>query len=77
MTRVAFDLNDWEARNYSGEAPLTQQAIEAETATFQNARLWDYRPLKNTLDQLQTVRQYYDFTDVDTDRYRWRVRPAR
>ena len=37
--------------------------------TFPNARLWDYRPLGDTLDQLQTVRQYYDFTDVDTDRY--------
>src|SRR4029078_12714741 len=30
---------------------------------------WDYRPLAKTLDQLQTVRKYYDFTDVDTDRY--------
>jgi uncharacterized membrane protein (UPF0182 family) len=69
MTRVAFDLNGWQASNYSGEAPLTQTAIDNETATFQNARLWDYRPLKDTLDQLQTVRQYYDFTDVDTDRY--------
>ncbi len=69
MTRIAFDLTGWGSTNYSGEAPLTQQAIENETATFQNARLWDYRPLKDTLDQLQTVRQYYDFTDVDTDRY--------
>src|SRR5206468_2540695 len=33
------------------------------------ARLWDYRPLGDTLDQLQTVLQYYDFVDVDTDRY--------
>ena len=43
--------------------------MTAESATFQNARLWDYRPLGATLDQIQTVRQYYDFTDVDTDRY--------
>ncbi|MEO7229569.1 MAG: UPF0182 family protein, partial [Candidatus Limnocylindrales bacterium] len=40
-----------------------------ESATFTNARLWDYRPLGDTLDQLQTVRRYYDFVDVDTDRY--------
>ncbi len=40
-----------------------------ESDTFTNARLWDYRPLQTTLDQLQTVRQYYDFYDVDTDRY--------
>jgi uncharacterized membrane protein (UPF0182 family) len=70
MTRIAFDVADWERRDYSGEAPLTPDAVEKEDATFQNARLWDYRPLRDTLDQLQTVRQYYDFTDVDTDRYR-------
>ena len=70
MTRIAFDVADWERRDYSGEAPLTPDAIDKENATFQNARLWDYRPLRDTLDQLQTVRQYYDFTDVDTDRYR-------
>ena len=47
----------------------TAAAIEAEADTFRNARLWDYRPLGDTLDQLQRVRRYYDFVDVDTDRY--------
>ncbi len=69
MTRLAFDLGGWEVRNYRGEAPLSEAAISEHQATFLNARLWDYRPLGDTLDQLQTVRQYYDFTDVDTDRY--------
>ena len=49
--------------------PLTPAAVAEDADTFQNARLWDYRPLRDTLDQLQTVRQYYNFTDVDTDRY--------
>ncbi len=48
---------------------LTQAALVRDAETFANARLWDYRPLGATLDQLQTVRQYYDFTDVDIDRY--------
>ena len=69
MTRLAFDLNNWEVRDYQGEEPLTEAAIQEHQSTFLNARLWDYRPLGETLDQLQTVRQYYDFTDVDTDRY--------
>jgi uncharacterized protein len=69
MTRLAFDLGTWGTRDYRGEAPLTEAAITEHQATFLNARLWDYRPLGDTLDQLQTVRQYYDFTDVDTDRY--------
>ena len=69
MTRLAYGLNAWEARDYSGNQPLTEAAIRAESDTFTNARLWDYRPLESTLDQLQVVRQYYDFVDVDTDRY--------
>ncbi len=70
MTRLAYNLGSWDPpTNYGGEAPLTQAKIDADAATFQNARLWDYRPLGDTIDQLQTVRKYYDFVDVDTDRY--------
>jgi uncharacterized membrane protein (UPF0182 family) len=69
MTRLAYGLQNWEERQYDGADPLTQKAIDEESATFANARLWDYRPLGDTLDQLQTVRRYYDFKDVDTDRY--------
>ena len=69
MTRLAFGLDQWETRGYRGEAPLSSEDIGEESTTFRNARLWDYRPLGLTLDQLQTVRQYYDFVDVDTDRY--------
>jgi uncharacterized membrane protein (UPF0182 family) len=69
MTRLAFGLDLWSDRAYPGNAPITQEVIAADQDTFQNARLWDYRPLGDTLDQLQTVRTFYDFTDVDTDRY--------
>jgi uncharacterized membrane protein (UPF0182 family) len=76
MTRLAFGFANadgtpaWDdSRRYGGDQPLSQTAIEDEEATFRNARLWDYRPLGNTLDQLQTIRRYYDFVDVDTDRY--------
>ncbi len=69
MTRLAFDLTGWEDRSYRGDQPLTAADLIDEKETFQNARLWDYRPLQTTLDQLQTVRQYYDFYDVDVDRY--------
>jgi uncharacterized membrane protein (UPF0182 family) len=69
MTRVAYGLDTWDDRSFRGEATLDAAAIEAEADTFRNARLWDYRPLGATLDQLQRVRRYYDFVDVDTDRY--------
>ncbi|HET7474144.1 MAG TPA: UPF0182 family protein [Candidatus Limnocylindrales bacterium] len=69
MTRLAFGLDQWSDRPYPGNAPITKDVISADADTFQNARLWDYRPLGDTLDQLQTVRTFYDFYDVDTDRY--------
>ena len=62
-------LDDSLSQDRSREPELTPAMIEDDADTFQNARLWDYRPLRATLDQLQTVRTYYDFTDVDTDRY--------
>jgi uncharacterized membrane protein (UPF0182 family) len=69
MTRLAYDLNGWSDIPFAGDQVLTSDQITKEADTFTSARLWDPRPLKTTLDQLQTVRKYYDFTDVDTDRY--------
>ena len=69
MTRLAYDLGGWTNVPFSGDEVLTAEQIAKEADTFASARLWDPRPLRTTLDQLQTVRKYYDFTDVDTDRY--------
>jgi len=64
MTRLAYDLGGWQDQTYGGTTPLTADALVTDASTFQNARLWDYRPLQTTLDQIQTVRQYYQFVDV-------------
>jgi uncharacterized protein len=69
MTRLSYGVDQWDDKSYQGDAPLTAQDLVDEKTTFMNARLWDYRPLQTTLDQIQTLRQYYDFTDVDVDRY--------
>ena len=76
MTRLAFDLEGWEDRPFHGDEPVTQALVDSEEDTFRNARLWDYRPLQDTLDQLQTVRTLLRLPDVDTDRYVDRRRPA-
>ncbi len=69
MTRLAFGLTGWAGPQYTPQPTVTQTAVEAEAGTIQNVRLWDYRPLGQTLDGLQTIRSYYNFSDVDTDRY--------
>ena len=50
-------------------APLDAATIVRNRATVENVRLWDYRPLLRAYEQLQALRQYYAFSDVDIDRY--------
>jgi uncharacterized protein len=69
FTRRAFDLDTIEVLNYDSSQKLTADALRAEPQTIRNIRLWDYRPLLQTYNQIQALRQYYEFNDVDVDRY--------
>src|SRR5450759_3505510 len=54
---------------YPAVQSLDLAAIQRNGATIRNIRLWDPRPLLNTNEQLQAIRQYYKFNDVGVDRY--------
>jgi len=69
-TRAAFDLDAVELRAFTGEQTLTRAVFDGNAETVDNLRLWDYRPLLITFGQQQILRQYYNFLDVDIDRYR-------
>ena len=69
LTRRAFALDTWTLASDIGRSSLTAADVGNDQATFDNARLWDASPLSSTLDQLQSVRQYYTFTSVNIDRY--------
>ena len=69
MTRLGFNLTGWSTASYTPGPTLTQASLTAEQPTIQNLRLWDYRPLGPTLNNMQLIRNYYSFGDVDTDRY--------
>ena len=68
-TREAFDLDAIEERDFTGEEPPSRALFEENAETLDNLRLWDYRPLLVTFGQQQILRQYYNFLDVDIDRY--------
>ena len=76
FTRKAFGLAAVEVRAYDPSAALDMAAIEANQDTIDNIRLWDWQPLKQTFRQLQQIRSYYTFEDVDVDRYRLGRQPA-
>ncbi|MFH1775675.1 MAG: UPF0182 family protein [Chloroflexota bacterium] len=69
MTRLAFGLDYIEERDIPFEAAPTKQDIANNSTTINNIRLWDYRPMRDTYNQIQSIRPYYDFLDVDVDRY--------
>ncbi len=68
-TRLAYGLDNIEEREFPAEETLTLQDLRKNDATIKNIRLWDTRPLLATYSQLQEIRTYYKFTDIDIDRY--------
>src|SRR3989442_10113166 len=68
-SRRAFGVDRIEQRNFDAETSTEAFDLQANRATLDNIRLWDWHALKDTLTQIQAIRTYYDFTDVDVDRY--------
>ncbi len=69
FTRYGFGLDRIVVTPFPAAGQLTPAALAANTATIQNLRWWDPGPLLDTYRQLQELRLYYDFHDVDVDRY--------
>ncbi|HHV62423.1 MAG TPA: UPF0182 family protein [Firmicutes bacterium] len=69
FTRIAYGLDKIEERKFYPRDDLTYEDLARHEDTLRNVRLWDWRPLKQTYGQLQEIRLYYEFGDVDLDRY--------
>jgi uncharacterized membrane protein (UPF0182 family) len=68
-TRRAFNLEGIEARDFPADTSNEAYELAQNHPTLDNLRLWDYLALQATLRQVQEIRTYYDFNDVDIDRY--------
>jgi len=68
-TRKGFGLDQIELRDFQAEASIQSVDIQNNRDNFENIRLWDWKALQDTLKQIQAIRTYYDFQDVDVDRY--------
>jgi uncharacterized protein len=68
-TRAAYGLKGISVREYPAKPTLTAEDVAANPDTIANIRLWDSTTLKEGFDQLQAIRTYYKFEDVDVDRY--------
>lgn len=68
-TLKAYDLQDVKEVEFPARYDLTIGDIKRNNLTIDNIRLWDWQPLLRTYRQLQLIRTYYEFNDVDIDRY--------
>ena len=69
MTRAAYGLEQVAEREFEQEFEFSPSFPEEHAGILENVRLWDWRPLLDTYAQLQELRPYYDFIEVDVDRY--------
>ncbi len=69
FTRAAYGLDTIREIEFPANYDLTTEDINRNKLTIDNIRLWDWRPLKRTYAQVQLIRTYYDFSDLDIDRY--------
>ncbi len=69
-TLAAYGLEHVEEVEYPVTGTLTLETANRNAGTLENIRLWDHRPLYDTYSQLQEIRLYYNFHDIDVERYR-------
>ena len=69
-TRHAYGLDNVDVQEFSADSNLNRQTINENSQTISNIRINDYEPVQDYYNQTQSIRQYYDFNDVDIDRYK-------
>jgi hypothetical protein len=69
LTRRAYDLDRIQVHPFPADAGIVAVDPSQNQTTLDNIRLWDWRALQDTLRQIQEIRTYYDFPEIDIDRY--------
>ncbi|MGA8087879.1 MAG: UPF0182 family protein [Terracidiphilus sp.] len=69
FTRQAFNLDQIAQHEFPADVTVESADAANNQPTLQNIRLWDWHALQDTLRQIQEIRTYYDFPDIDIDRY--------
>lgn len=69
FTRAAYNLDEISEQEHPGNPSLDEDMLERNELTINNIRINDARPLLSIYNQIQTFRTYYQFNDIDVDRY--------
>ncbi len=68
-TQHAYDLQDISVKEFAANNDLTREDVLNNKGTINNIRINDFEPAEQFYNQTQSIRSYYQFNDVDVDRY--------
>ncbi|HYE83200.1 MAG TPA: UPF0182 family protein [Clostridia bacterium] len=68
-TNYAYNLNRVKEKEFPVNQALTREDIKENLVTINNIPINDYRPAKDIYNQIQGLKSYYQFYDMDIDRY--------
>lgn len=68
-TNYAYGLDKVEVKPFAVKQNLTAQDIEKNRVTVNNIPINDYRLALDIYNQIQGLKNYYQFNDIDIDRY--------
>jgi len=68
-TQEGYNLSEVEEIDYPALETINAENLFDNETTINNIRINDARPLKQTFNQIQVIRLYYEFNDIDIDRY--------
>ncbi|MBF7097320.1 UPF0182 family membrane protein [Alkalibacter mobilis] len=68
-TIKAYGLENVETKPFSAKQPITYEDLEENNLTISNIPINDYRPTLDMYNSIQGIRIYYQFNDIDIDRY--------
>jgi len=68
-TNYAYGLDKVEIKEFSAAQNLTRKDIDENKVTIDNIPVNDYKPAKDIYNQIQGLKSYYQFNDIDIDRY--------
>ncbi|MEK9657980.1 MAG: UPF0182 family protein [bacterium] len=69
FTRKAYGVDKVKEESFEADMSLTLANLKTNKTTIDNVRLWNQEPLQQTFSQLQEIRLYYEFYNIDVDRY--------
>ena len=68
-TKKAFNIDEIEVKEMEPNENITSEKIEGNKDIIENLKVNSTGPLLSFYKQVQLIKNYYEFNDVDTDRY--------